>query len=104
MNSQNPKKWIPGVITLAVSFIVNSNEPALIATESFRYFSLFIVLSGLSSMISIILLFTLIKHYKGSDKIALAIFYLYTIPAIAFIVIFIGASDIETIEFIMSFL
>ena len=104
MNSQNPKKWIPAVITLAVSFIVNSYEPALIATESFRYFSLFIVLSGLSSMILIILLLTFIKHYKGSYKIALAILYLYTIPAIAFIVIFIGASDIETIEFIMSFL
>ena len=103
MNFQNPKKWIPAVITLTVSFIVNKNEPALIATESFRYFSLFIVLSGLFSMILIILLL-FIKHYKGSYEIALAIFYLYTIPAIAFIVIFIGASDIETLEFIMSFL
>ena len=103
MNSRNPYKWIPGVITLAVSIIVNNNEPALIATENFRYFSLFILLSGLSSTIFIILLMFFNKHIKRAEKIAMAILSFYTLPAIAYTVIFIGASDSETIKFIMSF-
>ena len=103
MNSQNPYKWIPGVITLAVSIIVNNNEPALISTENFRYFSLFILLSGLSSTIFIILLMFFDKHIKRAEKIAMAILSFYTLPAIAYTVIFIGASDSETIKFMMSF-
>ena len=103
MNSQNPNFLIPGLITLAASFIVNNNEPALIATESFRYFSLFIILSGLSSIILIFLLMFFDKHIKRAEKIALAIFSFYTIPTFAYTVIFIGASDRETLKFIMSF-
>ena len=103
MKSRNLNKWIPGVITLAVSFIVNNNEPALIATESFRYFSLFILLSGLSSAILIILLMFFDKHIKQAEKIVMAIFSFYTLPTIAYTAIFIGASDRETLKFIMSF-
>ena len=103
MNSRNPIKWTPGVITLAVSFIVNNNEPALIATESFRYFSLFILLSGLSSTILFMLLMFFDKHIKRAQKIALAILSFYTLPTFAYTVIFIGVSDSETIEFMMSF-
>ena len=103
MNSQNPNFFIPGVITLAASFIVNNNEPALIATESFRYFSLFIILSGLSSIILILLLMFFDKYIKRAEKVALAIFSFYTLPTFAYTVIFIGASDRETLKFIMSF-
>ena len=103
MNSQNPNFLIPGVITLAASFIVNNNEPALIATESFRYFSLFIILSGLFSLILILLLMFFDKYIKRAEKVALAIFSFYTLPTFAYTVIFIGASDRETLKFIMSF-
>ena len=103
MNSRNPNKWIPGVITLAVSFIVNNNEPALIATEGFRYFSLFILLSGLSSMILILLLMFFDKHIKRAEKIAMTILSFYTLPTFAYTVIFIGASDCKTLKSILSF-
>jgi hypothetical protein len=103
MNSQNSNFYIPGVMTLAASFIVNNNEPALIATESFRYFSLFILLSGLSSAILILLLMFFDKHIKQAEKIAMTILSFYTLPTFAYTVIFIGASDRETLKFIMSF-
>ena len=103
MNSQNSNFLIPGVMTLAASFIVNNNEPALIATESFRYFSLFIILSGLSSIILILLLMFFDKHIKRAEKIAMTILSFYTLPTFAYTVIFIGASDRETLKFIMSF-
>ena len=103
MNSQNSNFLIPGVITLAASFIVNNNEPALIATESFRYFSLFILLSGLSSAILILLLMFFDKHIKQAEKIAMTILSFYTLPTFAYTAIFMGASDRETLKFIMSF-
>ena len=103
MNSQNSNFYIPGVMTLAASFIVNNNEPALIATESFRYFSLFILLSGLSSVILVLLLMSFNKHTKRAEKIEMTIFSFYTLPTAAYTVIFIGASDRETLKFIMSF-
>ena len=103
MNSQNSNFLIPGVMTLAASFIVNNNEPALIATESFRYFSLFILLSGLSSTILVLLLMFFDKHIKQAEKIPMTILSFYTFPTFAYTVIFIGASDRETLKFIMSF-
>ena len=103
MNSQNFNFWIPGAIALAASFIVNNNEPELIATESFRYFSLFILLSGLSSGILILLLIPFVKPIKRAEKITMTIFSFYTLPTFAYTAIFIGASDHETLKFIMSF-
>ena len=101
MNSQNPKRWIPGGITLVASLIVKNNAPELIASESFRYFSLFILLSGLSSIMLMILIST-IQKLQGNKKWDEAIFYLYTMPTIFYTLVFIG-DDFDNIKFIMSF-
>ena len=103
MNSQNPKRWIPGGITLVASLIVKNNAPALIASESFRYFSLFILLSGLSSIMLMILISQIQKPQSNeqSEKM-FAIFYFYTMPTMFYSIVFIG-DDFDNIKFIMSF-
>ena len=99
MSSQNLKVWIPGGITLVVSHIVKNNAPELIASESFRYFSLFILLSGLSSGLLMILIS---KIQKSFNEQLMAIFFLYTMPTMFYTVVFIG-DDFDNIKFIMSF-
>lgn len=99
MSSQNLKNWIPGGITLVVSHIVKNNAPELIASESFRYFSLFILLSGLSSVLLMILIS---KIQKSFNEQVMAIFFLYTMPTMFYTVVFIG-DDFDNIKFIMSF-
>ena len=99
MNSQNLKSWIPGFITLVASLIVNNNAPELIASESFRYFSLFILLSGLSSGLLMILIS---KIQKSFNEQLMAIFFLYTMPTMFYTLVFIG-DDFDNIKFIMSF-
>tara|TARA_X000000368_G_C23047792_1_gene719929 strand:+ start:2792 stop:3109 length:318 start_codon:yes stop_codon:yes gene_type:complete len=103
MNSQNLKSWIPGFITLVASLIVNNNAPELIASESFRYFSLFILISGLSSMMLMILI-SVIQEPQSNEQTekTLVIFYFYTIPAMFYTLVFIG-DDFDNIKFIMSF-
>lgn len=99
MSSQNLKNWIPGGITLVVSHIVKNNAPELIASESFRYFSLFILLSGLSSVLLMILIS---KIQKSFNEQVMAIFFLYTMPTMFYTLVFIG-DDFDNIKFIMSF-
>lgn len=99
MSSQNLKVWIPGGITLVVSHIVKNNAPELIASESFRYFSLFILLSGLSSGLLMILIS---KIQKSFNEQLMAIFFLYTMPTMFYTLVFIG-DDFDNIKFIMSF-
>ena len=99
MSSQNLKVWIPGGITLVVSLIVKNNAPELIASESFRYFSLFILLSGLSSGLLMILIS---KIQKSFNEQLMAIFFLYTMPTMFYTLVFIG-DDFDNIKFIMSF-
>ena len=99
MSSQNLKNWIPGGITLVVSHIVKNNAPELIASESFRYFSLFILLSGLSSVLLMILIS---KIQKSFNEPVMAIFFLYTMPTMFYTLVFIG-DDFDNIKFIMSF-
>ena len=103
MNSKNPKRWIPGGITLVASLIVKNNAPALIASESFRYFSLFILLSGLSSIMLMILISQIQKPQSNeqSEK-TFAIFYFYTMQTMFYSMVFIG-DDFDNIKFIMSF-
>ena len=103
MNSQNPKRWIPGGITLVASLIVKNNAPALIASESFRYFSLFILLSGLSSIMLMILISQIQKPQSNEQfEKTFAIFYFYTMPTMFYSMVFIG-DDFDNIKFIMSF-
>ena len=99
MSSQNLKVWIPGGITLVVSHIVKNNAPELIASESFRYFSLFILLSGLSSGLLMILIS---KIQKSFNEQLMAIFFLYTMPTMFYTLVFFG-DDFDNIKFIMSF-
>ena len=91
MNSKKLKVWIPAGVTLVASHIVKYNAPELIASEGFRYFSLFILLSGLSSALLVAL----------SEKM-FAIFYFYTVPTMFYTLVFIGG-DFDNIKFIMSF-
>lgn len=103
MNFQNLKSWIPGGITLVASHIVNNNAPELIASESFRYFSLFILLSGLSSIMLMILIFQIQKPQSNEQtEKTFAIFYFYTMPTMFYTLVFIG-DDFDNIKFIMSF-
>ncbi len=97
MNSENLKVLIPAGVTLVASHIVKYNAPELIASEGFRYFSLFILLSGLSSL----LLVALALSEKISEKM-FAIFYFYTVPTMFYTLVFIG-DDFDNIKFIMSF-
>ena len=97
MNSNKLKVWIPAGVTLVASHIVKYNAPELIASEGFRYFSLFILLSGLSSA----LLVALALSEKISEKM-FAIFYFYTVPTMFYTLVFIG-DDFDNIKFIMSF-
>ena len=97
MNSNKLKVWIPAGVTLVASHIVKYNAPELIASEGFRYFSLFILLSGLSSL----LLVALALSEKISEKM-FAIFYFYTVPTMFYTLVFIG-DDFDNIKFIMSF-
>ena len=90
MNTKELKVWIPTGVTLVASHIVKYNAPELIASEGFRYFSLFILLSGLSSA----LLVALSKKF--------AIFFFYTAPTMFYTLVFIGG-DFDNIKFIMSF-
>ena len=99
LKTQNLKSWIPGFITLVASLIVNNNAPELIASESFRYFSLFILLSGLSSGLLMILIS---KIQKSFNEQLMAIFFLYTMPTMFYTLVFIG-DDFDNIKFIMSF-
>ena len=55
MNSVNLKVCIPAGVTLVASHIMKYNAPELIASEGFRYFSLFILLSVLSSLLLVAL-------------------------------------------------
>jgi hypothetical protein len=43
------------------------------------------------------------KHIKQAEKIAMTILSFYSLPTFAYTAIFIGASDRETLKFIMSF-
>ena len=103
MNSKKLKVWIPTGVTLVASHIVKYNAPELIASEGFRYFSLFILLSGLSSIMLLILISQIQKPQSNeqSEK-TFAIFYFYTMPTMFYSMVFIG-DDFDNIKFIMSF-
>jgi hypothetical protein len=100
---KNSGQLIPAAIVLLASFSIDNNQPAWIATESFRYFSLFILLSGLTSLGIITPLLLYLATYDLQEKIIPLLFAWCILPSMMFSFIFIGVSDRETLRFIISF-
>ena len=103
MMVKNSGQLIPAAIVLIASLSINNNQPAWIATESFRYFSLFILLSGLASL-GLIALLIYLAPKELLEKLIPLLFAWYIFPAMMYSFVFIGTSDSETLLFIMSFL
>lgn len=100
---KNSGQLIPAAIVLMASFSIDNNQPAWIATESFRYFSLFILLSGLTSLILIFPLLIYLAPDELLEKLIPLLFAWCILPSMMFSFIFIGVSDRETLGFILSF-
>jgi len=100
---KNSGQLIPAAIVLIASLSIDNNQPAWIATESFRYFSLFILLSGLASLGLIILLLIYPAPEELLEKLIPLLFAWCIFPAMMYSFVFIGISDRETLRFIMSF-
>ena len=100
---KNSGQLIPAAIVLMASFSIDNNQPAWIATESFRYFSLFILLSGLTSLILICPLLIYLAPDELLEKLIPLLFAWCILPSMMFSFIFIGVSDRETLGFILSF-
>ena len=100
---KNSGQLIPAAIVLMASFSIDNNQPAWIATESFRYFSLFILLSGLTSLILISPLLIYLAPDELLEKLIPLLFAWCILPSMMFSFIFIGVSDRETLGFILSF-
>ena len=100
---KNSGQLIPAAIVLIASFSINNNQPEWIATESFRYFSLFILLFGLTSMIAIVPLVSHLANEELSEKLIPLLFAWCILPPMMYSFVFIGISDRETLRFIMSF-
>ena len=100
---KNSGQLIPAAIVLMASFSIDNNQPAWIATESFRYFSLFILLSGLTSLILIFPLLIYLAPDELLEKLIPLLFAWCILPSMMFSFIFIGVSDRETLRFIISF-
>ena len=100
---KNSGQLIPAAIVLMASFSIDNNQPAWIATESFRYFSLFILLSGLTSLILICPLLIYLAPDELLEKLIPLLFAWCILPPMMFSFIFIGVSDRETLGFILSF-
>jgi hypothetical protein len=101
---KNSGQLIPAAIVLIASLSIDNNQPAWIATESFRYFSLFILLSGLASLGLIAPLLIYLAPKELLEKLIPLLFAWYIFPAMMYSFVFIGISDSETLLFIMSFL
>ena len=95
---------IPAAIVLIASLSIDNNQPAWIATESFRYFSLFILLSGIASLGLIAPLLIYLAPEELSEKLIPLLFAWCIFPSMMYTFVFIGISDRETLRFIMSFL
>ena len=100
---KNSGQLIPAAIVLIASLSIDNNQPAWIATASFRYFSLFILLSGLASLGLIILLLIYPAPEELLEKLIPLLFAWCIFPAMMYSFVFIGISDRETLRFIMSF-
>ena len=100
---KNSGQLIPAAIVLIASLSIDNNQPAWIATESFRYFSLFILLSGLASLGLIISLLIYPTPEELLEKLIPLLFAWCIFPAMMYSFVFIGISDRETLRFIMSF-
>ena len=100
---KNSGQLIPAAIVLMASFSIDNNQPAWIATESFRYFSLFILLSGLASLGLITPLLIYLAPEELLEKLIPLLFAWCIFPAMMYSFVFIGISDRETLRFIMSF-
>ena len=100
---KNSGQLIPAPIVLIASLSIDNNQPAWIATESFRYFSLFILLSGLASLGLITPLLIYLAPEELLEKLIPLLFAWCIFPAMMYSFVFIGISDRETLRFIMSF-
>ena len=100
---KNSGQLIPAAIVLIASLSIDNNQPAWIATESFRYFSLFILLSGLASLGLITPLLIYLAPEELEEKLIPLLFAWCIFPAMMYSFVFIGISDRETLRFIMSF-
>ena len=101
---KNLGRFIPAAVVLIASLSIDNNQPAWIATESFRYFSLFILLSGLASLIIITPLLIYLAPEELLEKLIPLLFVWCIFPAMMYSFVFIGISDRETLRFIISFL
>ena len=100
---KNSGQLIPAAIVQIASLSIDNNQPAWIATESFRYFSLFILLSGLASLGLITPLLIYLAPEELLEKLIPLLFAWCIFPAMMYSFVFIGISDRETLRFIMSF-
>ena len=100
---KNSGQLIPAAIVLIASLSIDNNQPAWIATESFRYFSLFILLSGLASLGLITPLLIYLAPEELLEKLIPLLFAWCIFPAMMYSFVFIGISDRVTLRFIMSF-